>query len=508
MLPVIKPIVEGAVKYTVLCLCAYYVFLRTLPHPFSKRRGLIGALPVILLGVSMQFLKPLLGPWMILYFITVLTLHHCLFFRCKPGRTVSLSITGFCLCYGIFLLVGFLSSFMMYWYNVILTPSQMWRMDLKTENWLNVAVFLFLEGVVAAAVYFLLQSKRIKSGLTHIGDFGEKDAGIYLSLMLILTATAFIYYSQKDASSVFSTATMLLTFFFFFSLVFWIRYEIHTVYLNRQREADFARMEEDLRIAEQEITILRQDNERLASVIHRDNKLIPAMVTSVRQCVSSVALPKKENASALSAENLIETAMQLEDIYARRMAAVEQYECHDHLLKKTGIVSLDAILSYMQRLASAQSIRFTLTADPDLPELLAQSSVNRRHFGTMLADLTENALIAVQDSDGAKAVSVTIGRDQKEHLFLAVSDSGAPFAPEVLKLMGKKRITTHRETGGSGIGLMTLFELLKEYHASFCLQNYTDKSGGDLSHEDFAKRVTVTFDGAETIFIAPSSSCE
>ena len=509
MLAIIKPLVEGAVKYSILCLCAYYVFLCTLPHFPGKRRCLIGALPVILLGVSMQFLKPLLGPWMILYLITFLTLYHYMFFRCKPGQTVTLSITGFCLCYGIFLLVGFLSSFLMYWYNVILTPSKMWRMDLKTENWLNVAVFLFLEGLVAAAVFFLMQSKRIQSGLTHIGNFGEKDAGIYLSLMLILTATAFIYYSQKDASSVFSTATMLMTFFFFFSLIFWIRYEIHTVYLNRQREADFAKMEDDLRMAEQEIAVLRQDNERLAAVIHRDNKLIPAMVASARQCVTTAALPKNENVPAPSAEMLLETAMQLEAIYARRMAAVEQYECHDHPLEKTGLVSLDAILSYMQRRATAQNIRFTLTAAPDLPERLAQSSVDRRHFGTMLADLIENALIAVQSGGlSAKAVSVTVGRDPQEHLFLAVSDSGAPFAPDVLKLMGKRKITTHRDTGGSGIGLMTLFALLKEYRASFCLENYTDRSGGDSFHGNFTKRLTVTFDGAGKTVIPSFSSCE
>ena len=61
MLPVIKPIVEGAVKYTVLCLCTYYVFLQTLPHSPEKSRRLIGMLPLVLLGVSMQFLKPLIG---------------------------------------------------------------------------------------------------------------------------------------------------------------------------------------------------------------------------------------------------------------------------------------------------------------------------------------------------------------------------------------------------------------------------------------------------------------
>ena len=504
MLPVIKSLVESAVKYSVLCLCAYYFFLKTLPHLPGKRRCLFGALPVILLGVSMQFLKLPLGPWTVLYMITVLTLHQCLFFRSKPGRTVFMSITGFCVCYGIFLLVGFLSSFVLYWYNEIFSPSEAWRADLKTENWLNVAVFLLLEGLVAASVYLLLRNKRINSGLIHIADFGETDAGVYLSAMLVFTATAFIHYSQKDAGSVFSAVTMLLTFFFFFSLIFWIRHEARAVYLNRLRETEFDRMEESLRDAEKEIAVLQQDNERLAAVIHRDNKLIPAMVASARQCISATALSQSSD-SAAPAAALLETARQLEKVYAERMSAVIQYESHDNPLDKTGLASLDAILSYMQRRASAQSTRFTLTTLSDLPEELAKASVDRGHFGTILADLTENALIAVQNDGGAKAVDVTIGSDEKGHLCLSVSDSGAPFAPEVLKLMGKRRITTHRDTGGSGIGLMTLFRLLKEYRASFRLEDFSRRQDSAPFDGEFTKRVTVTFDGAGKTAVSPLS---
>ena len=509
MLPVIKPIVEGAVKYTVLCLCTYYVFLQTLPHSPEKSRRLIGMLPLVLLGVSMQFLKPLIGTWNVIFMVTVLTLYYSLFFRSRLKRTVSLSITGFCLCYGVFLLVGLVTSFAAYWYNEIVIPSEMWRADMKTKNWVNVALFLFMESLMAVVIYLLLQNKRIQRGLLLIGDFGEKDAGIYLSLMLILTASAFIYYSQQDVDSIFSTVSVLLTFFFFFSLVFWIRHEVHVVYHNRQREANFAKMENDLRIAEQEIAVLRQDNERLSAVIHRDNKLIPAMVTSARQYVSSAGLSEIGIGSDPSVAELATTVRQLEAIYTERMSAIVQYEHHDNPLPKTGLATLDAILSYMQRRASAQSTRFTLTTLPELSTALTQASIDRRHFATMMADLTENALIAVQcDGVGIKAVDVTIGRDKHGHLFLAVSDSGAPFAPEVLRQMGKKKITTHGQEGGSGIGLMTLFSLLKEYRASFRLESFTGRADSSFVGGDYSKRVMITFDGAGATVIDTSSSCE
>ncbi len=63
-----------------------------------------------------------------------------------------------------------------------------------------------------------------------------------------------------------------------------------------------------------------------------------------------------------------------------------------------------------------------------------------------------------------------------------------PFQPDTLLKIGKKRTTTHSDTGGSGIGLMTVFELIKKYNASFLI----DES---INNEFFAKNVSVVFDG-------------
>ena len=52
---------------------------------------------------------------------------------------------------------------------------------------------------------------------------------------------------------------------------------------------------------------------------------------------------------------------------------------------------------------------------------------------------------------------------------ISVFDSGDFFSKEVIKRLGKKRYTTHKDTGGSGIGMMTVFELLKIYNASFSI---------------------------------------
>ena len=58
--------------------------------------------------------------------------------------------------------------------------------------------------------------------------------------------------------------------------------------------------------------------------------------------------------------------------------------------------------------------------------------------------------------------------------------------------MGKKRVTTHKGEGGSGIGLMTMFEILNKYKASYRLDESPDKDG-------FTKCVKIILDNLHTV---------
>lgn len=53
---------------------------------------------------------------------------------------------------------------------------------------------------------------------------------------------------------------------------------------------------------------------------------------------------------------------------------------------------------------------------------------------------------------------------------MCIYDSGIEFELETLKKLGLERITTHKKTGGSGIGFMTTFETLKECKASLIIE--------------------------------------
>ena len=74
-----------------------------------------------------------------------------------------------------------------------------------------------------------------------------------------------------------------------------------------------------------------------------------------------------------------------------------------------------------------------------------------------------------------------------------MSDSGKEFDKNVLHHMGRRKMTTRLDKGGSGTGLMTVSRLLQKYDADFVVEPPAEK---DISR--FIKTVAVRFDARDT----------
>jgi sensor histidine kinase regulating citrate/malate metabolism len=118
--------------------------------------------------------------------------------------------------------------------------------------------------------------------------------------------------------------------------------------------------------------------------------------------------------------------------------------------------------------ASAASASLDLTLTGSVRYML-ECVISESDLNTVLADLIENALTAVKNS-AVKKVLVSIGAADNAY-FISVFDSGEPFLPEVLESIGKKRITTRAGEGGSGIGLMTLHEIISAHRPALLSTN-------------------------------------
>lgn len=138
---------------------------------------------------------------------------------------------------------------------------------------------------------------------------------------------------------------------------------------------------------------------------------------------------------------------------------------------------------FFERLSinSCQSLSIACDVKEAVNDLISENDLN-----TLILDLGENALIAVQKSE-IRNVLIVFG-SENESFTVSIYDSGLPFEQQVIENLGKRRITTHRKTCGSGIGLMTTAQLLKKHKASLMIDESID-------NESYVKKVSVIFDG-------------
>ncbi|MGN0154024.1 MAG: ATP-binding protein [Lachnospiraceae bacterium] len=229
---------------------------------------------------------------------------------------------------------------------------------------------------------------------------------------------------------------------------------------------------------EQYIEALKADNDRLAKIIHKDNKLIPAMEFAVEQYLqNSTAIDE----TAQTGNALLEELRQLSQ---ERKGMIVQQDQKCEKLPSAGITRIDSLLLYMQQKAITAEISFHVTLDCNLQNFL-EKNIGEESFCTLLADLIDNAIIATKYNNG-RHVLLNIGTVSKYYA-IHIFDSGIPFTKEVLVKLGQEQITTHADDSGSGIGLMQTHEILKKHGASLFIDEFTPDTGL------YTKKVSVVF---------------
>ena len=114
--------------------------------------------------------------------------------------------------------------------------------------------------------------------------------------------------------------------------------------------------------------------------------------------------------------------------------------------------------------------------------------------------MLENALISTVHNKGER-IFLLMEKEQ-EDFRIEIWDSGDKFSKDVLYYIGKKRFTTHKSEGGSGIGLMVTWELLKKYQASIIIDE--ENSPDNF----FTKKVIIRFDRKNNYILCSQRSKE
>ena len=260
--------------------------------------------------------------------------------------------------------------------------------------------------------------------------------------------------------------------------------------LNRKTAKDRNEREYERTLAEKDALIkkLREDNDMLSSITHRDNKLLPALSDAVIRFINSGAgeIGEGEHLLKQIKQHLLERNSIITHMLSRSIIPLT--------LTNPGI---NCILNHMMTIASEKGVQFDIIKTNDAV-LLSESILPVIKMQTILADLIENAINATSCCKD-KYVRVSFGFEKNIYIF-RVQDSGIPFKAKTLLSLGETRTTTRKKEGGSGIGYMTVFKLLREYNASLVINEY----GPNLTY--FTKSVTVRFDNrAEFLLRTPGA---
>lgn len=277
---------------------------------------------------------------------------------------------------------------------------------------------------------------------------------LYIILFILIQATAILIY------------------------LYW-KNNLTKTYMDKLNERNLTDLNNVLSEKLEYINQLEQENKELAKIIHKDNKLIPAMELAVKTYIS--ASEDKNTDMLATGKHLLEELASLSE-ERREILFHQDIQCRK--LTSTNVLSIDTLFTYMQQKALEYDITFNVSISCDVSYFI-EHIIEEKTLNTLLADLLENAIIATRCNNGHH-ILLSIGIVSNAYS-INIFDSGIPFTKEVLIKWGLEQITTHQDDSGSSIGLMTSYEIIKEKNASFIINEFS--SDGGL----YTKEVSVLF---------------
>lgn len=455
------------VKYFFMALCCSYFFVKLLHLSPSKKAvaaTVAGALPIALAISTIRLYADFFS---ILVMVLLTSLLHQLVYQRPAYTTILTTVVAFGFDYMVFALATLAMLLACYGLQ-----------QLMPDGVLFESLCFTIVGAAQLFIAFLLfRLRRLKNGMPFLQKQTSGGVGGLISMGILLMASIPLSAQVDDLYLGLALLGLLL---FGFALYGWWRKRLTRGYRDRLRQQEQEALQQTAARQQEEIGRLTAENESMAKIIHKDNKLIPAMELAVRQLLSSFAL---DDAQRDSAAGLLH---RLESMSAERQGVVKQYETAGKRLLETGVAAIDTLTAYFLQKAAADGTAFDVSITASVA-YMTEAILSEEQLSTIAADLLENALIAVRGQE-RRQILLQIGME-KGYYCLAVYDSGIPFEARTLVRAGKEKATTHADTGGSGIGLMTLFELCAACQASFEIDEQIVYSG-------FTKKVAVCFDGA------------
>ena len=449
-------------KYLALFFCSIYTTSRLVqPRQFRARSSYI--VQAIVLTLCCVICKGFFGAYFALIPFILYLVSECI---CIPNTTLAVTVASISYC---------LNQILYSLFSVIVAfgISLFWKDYDDVPLLLSVVIISILQPV---GILLLFKNKRLQNGMSFL--YSSKLFTFILCTVVLSCVVTDFMLTETDTiyPAIFQIAIALL----FVPLTLWWRRQITKSYRRYLRELELSQLH-------QQIELLTRDNERLSQIVHKDNKLVSAMTSTVMELL--------QNAPRLDPKELRTRSSQLyyelSDMSAHRRDLLTPPSESNQVAPQTSHRLVDSILSYEIKNARRDGVDVQFEMEDGILTQLNQY-LSDEELAHLLGDLIQNALIALSSVE-QKALSIRLQTVRKRPT-ISIADSGADFPINVLQNYGIRPCSSHLDEGGSGIGLMDVWKIKQDCKATLLIKEYPNTS-------EYTKQINLIFDNKNGYFV-------
>lgn len=463
-------------RFFFITLGSVYICYHLLRLPkFSKKYTVNVLLFSLINGILVYYLDKI--SFFFCFLFTIAAVFLCIYINYKTEKKILFSTT----------IISFAMSYILFSFSNIPVVLIAAIFIYGETEFLLFPYIIICGALELVLIWLLFRIKYFRKGMPFLYQSESSFGGVLLSLAILISMLAFHLFPISEPALGFTWLFSFLILGIF--LLTWWNARVRRAYREKLRLAEIASLRAELDELKQECGKIREDNDALARVIHKDNKMIPAMELAVKNFVEQQTRQigtqpvMKDGAPQLRQEGNALT-QQMEHLLTDREEVLSSYKKWTYTLPSTGILVVDAMLSFMEKKAHALQMKFHVRLGQGVADIT--EAIATEDLAHLLSDFIENAMIAAKSSSNP-SVLVYLGK-LGEHFAIEIADNGADFAPDVYQDLGLRRHSTHLDEGGSGIGLMDIWKLKKKYRASLHIIEYAPQE------QEFTKKITIMLD--------------
>lgn len=293
----------------------------------------------------------------------------------------------------------------------------------------------------------------------------NKEDIVYSILIIIFSFIVLTNYNESFTSA--------LGFgFIIFSIIMFITIQksLQLYYKQRLLVQDLEETKKELEDKKKEIKQLEQENLNFSKTSHS----IAHKQKALEYKLNELAL-KNEIAEEIDVKNRLSNI-------TKQISEEPEIE-----IPKTNISEIDDMLNYMKSECIKNKIKFEVQLNGNIYQMI-NNHITKEELEILIADHVKNAIIAVKCSNNSnRSILVRIGKIDGQYS-IYIYDSGIEFEINTLHKLGKIPSTTHKESGGTGMGFMNTFDTLKKHKASITINEY-----GKPAKDNYTKVIMIVF---------------